>query len=42
MALAGADLERIKRLLADRLPEAPETDWAFKIQANLLRMRADP
>jgi PKHD-type hydroxylase len=36
------DLERIKRLLADRLPDAPETDWAFKTQANLLRMWADP
>lgn len=36
------DLERIKRLLAERLPEAPETDWAFKTQANLLRMWADP
>jgi PKHD-type hydroxylase len=36
------DLERIKRLLAERLPDAPETDWAFKTQANLLRMWADP
>jgi PKHD-type hydroxylase len=36
------DLERIKRLLADRLPDAPETDWAFKTQANLLRMWAEP
>jgi PKHD-type hydroxylase len=36
------DLERIKRLLADRLPAAAETDWAFKTQANLLRMWADP
>jgi len=36
MALAG-----VKRLLADRLPDAPETDWAFKTQANLLRMWAD-
>jgi PKHD-type hydroxylase len=36
------DLERIKRLLADRLPDAAETDWAFKTQANLLRMWADP
>jgi len=36
------DLERIKRLMAERLPDAPETDWAFKVQANLLRMWADP
>jgi PKHD-type hydroxylase len=36
------DLERIKRLLAERLPAAAETDWAFKAQANLLRMWADP
>lgn len=36
------DLERIKRLMAERLPDAPETDWAFKTQANLLRMWADP
>jgi len=36
------DLERIKRLMATRLPDAPETDLAFKTQANLLRMWADP
>ena len=36
------DLERIKRLMAERLPDAPETDWAFKTQSNLLRMWADP
>jgi PKHD-type hydroxylase len=36
------DLERIKRLLAKTMPDAPETDWAFKTQANLLRMWADP
>ena len=36
------DLERIKRLMAERLPDVPETDWAFKTQANLLRMWADP
>jgi PKHD-type hydroxylase len=36
------DLERIKRLLAERLPDAPETDLAFKTQSNLLRMWADP
>jgi PKHD-type hydroxylase len=36
------DLERIKRVLAERLPDAPETDWAFKTQANLLRMWAEP
>ena len=36
------DLERIKRLMAEELPDAPETDWAFKTQANLLRMWADP
>jgi PKHD-type hydroxylase len=36
------DLERIKRLLAEKMPDAPETDWAFKTQANLMRMWADP
>lgn len=36
------DLERIKRLMADRLADAPETDWAFKTQANLLRMWGEP
>jgi PKHD-type hydroxylase len=36
------DLERIKRLMAERLPDAPETDWTFKTQSNLLRMWADP
>lgn len=36
------DLERIKRFMADKLPDAPETDWAYKTQANLLRMWADP
>lgn len=36
------DLECIKRLMAERLPDAPETDWAFKTQSNLLRMWADP
>src|SRR5262249_49737084 len=36
------DLEGIKRLMAARLPDAPETDWAFKTQANLLRMWAEP
>ena len=36
------DLERIKRLMAERLPDLPETDWVFKTQANLLRMWADP
>jgi PKHD-type hydroxylase len=36
------DLERIKRLLAEKMPDSPETDWAFKTQANLLRMWADP
>lgn len=34
MALAGADLGCFKRLLADRLPDAPETDRAFKTQAK--------
>lgn len=36
------DLERIKRLMADKLPDASETDWAYKTQANLLRMWAEP
>lgn len=36
------DLERVKRVMAERLPDAPETDWVFKTQANLLRMWADP
>lgn len=36
------DLERIKRMMAEKLPDAPETDWAYKTQANLLRMWAEP
>lgn len=35
------DLEKIKRMLADTLPDAPETDLAFKTQSNLLRMWAE-
>lgn len=36
------DLERMKRGLAEKLPDAPETNWAFKTQSNLLRMWAEP
>jgi PKHD-type hydroxylase len=36
------DLERIKRFMAEQTPTAAETDLAFKTQANLLRMWAEP
>jgi PKHD-type hydroxylase len=35
------DLGKIKRLLSDQHPDAPETDLASKTQANLLRMWAE-
>jgi PKHD-type hydroxylase len=35
------DIGRIKQLLADQLPNAPETDLVSKTQSNLLRMWAE-
>ena len=35
------DIGQIKKLLAEQLPNAPETDLAGKTQANLLRMWAE-
>lgn len=35
------DIGRIKQLLAEQLPNAPETDLASKTQSNLLRMWAE-
>jgi len=36
------DLERIKRLLTQKMPDAPETTLVFKTQSNLLRLWAEP
>jgi len=36
------DLERLKRFLAEKLPDAQEATLVFKTQSNLLRMWAEP
>jgi PKHD-type hydroxylase len=36
------DLDAVRRLLANKLADAPETDLAFKAYANLMRMWVEP